>query len=310
MLTIGIPTYERREIVLGNVAALIEGGAAEQAEVLVIDDASSDGTRAALAELCAGTPVRVLGNEPNIGYAGNLLRLFAECRTPYLLVASDDDVVVVESLAPLKEMIEQRSPAFVSTRFRFGERLYRGRHSPSADDRVEPDQLFAASGHAPGLVYRVADCREVALPSLEQKLGEGSAAASVYPQVLILARLLLSGRDCLWWDHQVVEGGAEAPTGLGEDGSPYYHLAPRWRQLGDLLDFLDEERRSGADPAAAAAMTAKVQERAFWMLRSAISHERPDLLDPFDRRAARFYAIRWRWDRLRRRIAGRSRIRH
>lgn len=304
MLTIGIPTYNRREIVQRNVAALIEDGAAEQAEILVIDDASPDETYAALAELCEGTPVRVLGNESNLGYAGNLLRLFAECKTPYLLVASDDDVVVAESLAPLAQMLAERSPAFVSTQFWFGKRLYRGRHSPSGDDCIGPEQLFAASGHAPGLAYEVSECRELAVPVVGEKLRAGSAAASVYPQVLVLARLLLAGRPCLWWDRRVVEGGAEAPTGLREDGSPYHHLAPRWRQLGDLLDFLGEQLRSGADPIATAAMRAKVEERAFWTLRSAIERERPELLDPFDRRAARFYAGRWRWDRLRRRLTG------
>jgi glycosyltransferase involved in cell wall biosynthesis len=87
----------------------------EQAEVLVIDDASGDGTHAELARLCAGTAVRLLRNESNLGYAGNVLRLFEECRTPYLLVASDDDAVVTASLAPLARLLEERSPAFVST---------------------------------------------------------------------------------------------------------------------------------------------------------------------------------------------------
>jgi glycosyltransferase involved in cell wall biosynthesis len=298
MLTIGIPTFGRRETVCGRVADLIAAGVPEQAEVLVIDDASGDDTHAALTRLCAGTGVRLLRNESNLGYAGNVLRLFEECRTPYLLVASDDDAVVSESLAPLARLLEERSPAFVSTEFRFGEQVYRGRRGSGA---IEPAELLAASSHAPGLVYKVEECRE-AVADVGTRLAEGSAAAHVYPQVMILASLLLGGARCLWWERCTVEGeeGPGETTGIKDDrGSPYFHLAPRWEQIKDLLDFLDEAGK--ADPGAAGAMTDKVKEGLFWRLRSGIEQERPDLLKAFDRSAARFYAGRWRWDRLRRR---------
>jgi glycosyltransferase involved in cell wall biosynthesis len=301
VLTVGIPTFERREIVRRRVAGLIAAGGAEQAEILVIDDASGDGTLRALEEVCAGAGVRLLRNESNLGYAGNVLRLFEECRTPYLLVASDDDAVVAGCLAPLARLLEQRSPAFVSSEFRFGERLYRGRGRPGP---VEPAELLAASSHAPGLVYGVEQCRE-AVAELAARLAAGGAAAHVYPQVLILAHLLLAGRRCLWWDRCAVEGdeGPGEPTGIRDRaGSPYYHLAPRWEQVTDLLDFLAEERPAAADPAAADAMAAKVEEGLFWRLRSGIEHERPDLLAAFDRSAARFYSGRWRWDSLVRRL--------
>lgn len=304
MLTVGIPTFERREIVCRRVAGLIADGVPERAEVLVIDDASGDGTHEALESLCAGTGVRLLRNESNLGYAGNVLRLFEECRTPYLLVASDDDAVLGESLPPLERLLEERSPAFVSTEFRFGEQLYRGGHGAGP---IGPAELLAAASHAPGLVYRVEDCRE-ALAAVGTRLAAGSAAAHVYPQVMILASLLLGGRLCLWWDRCAVEGeeGPGEPTGIKDGGgAPYYDLAPRWQQVKDLLDFLAEES-PGADPEVAAKMTAKVEEGLFWRLRSGIEHERPDLLAAFDRSAARFYAGRWLWGSLLRRLRRRG----
>jgi glycosyltransferase involved in cell wall biosynthesis len=301
MLTVGIPTFNRREIVCRRVAGLIAEGALKQVEVVVIDDASPDGTHAALADLCANTPIRVLRNESNLGYAGNVLRLFGECHTPYLLVASDDDAVLVECLAPLARLLEERSPAFVSTEFRFGDRLYRGGHGAGP---IEPAELLAASSHAPGLVYGVEECRE-AVAEVGTRLASGSAAAHVYPQAMILAHLLLGGQRCLWWDRCAVEGaeGPGEPTGIRDAaGSPYYDLAPRWEQVKDLLDFLAERRPSATRPEAAAQMAAKVEEGLFWRLRAGIEHERPDLLAPFDRSAARFYAGRWRWDSLLRRL--------
>jgi hypothetical protein len=122
---------------------------------------------------------------------------------------------------------------------------------------------------------------------------------------MILARLLLGGQRCLWWDRCAVEGeeGPGEPTGIRDGGgAPYYRLAPRWEQVKDLLDFLAEAKRSTADPEAAATMAAKVEEGLFWRLRSGIERERPELLAAFDRSAARFYAGRWRLDSLRRRV--------
>jgi glycosyltransferase involved in cell wall biosynthesis len=299
MLTVGIPTFERREIVCRRIADLIAAGTPERVEVLVIDDASGDGTHAALERLCAGAGVRLLRNESNLGYAGNVLRLFEECRAPYLLVASDDDAVVSECLEPLARLLEERSPAFVSTEFRFGDQLYRGRRRTGP---IEPAELLAASSHAPGLVYGVEECRE-AVAAVGARLAGGSAAAHVYPQVMILAHLLLGRRRCLWWDRCAVEGeeGPREPTGIRDGGgAPYYDLAPRWQQVKDLLDFLAEERPSAADPEAAAQMTAKVEEGLFWRLRSGVERERPELLAAFDRSAARFYAGRWLRGRLRR----------
>ena len=306
MLTVGIPTFERREIVRRRVGDLIAAGVPERAEVLVIDDASRDGTHAELKRLCADTPVRLLRNGSNLGYAGNVLRLFEECRTPYLLVASDDDAVAADSLAPLKRLLAERAPAFVSTEFRLGDHLYRGGRG---NRPIEPAELLAASSHAPGLVYRVEDCRE-ALAEVGARLAGGGAAARVYPQAMVLACLLLAGKECLWWDRCAVEGeqGRGAPTGIRDGaGSPYYHLAPRWEQVKDLLDFLAEGRPSAADPAAARAMTARVEEGLFWRLRAGIEHERPELLAAFDRSAARFYAGRWRWEAIARRLRRRRR---
>jgi hypothetical protein len=208
---------------------------------------------------------------------------------------------VTASLAPLERLLEERSPAFVSTEFRLGERLYRGGRG---ERPIEPAELLAASSHAPGLVYRVEDCHE-AVTKVDAWLANGGTAANVYPQVMLLARLLLEGRRCLWWDRCAVEGdaGPGEPTGIRDAaGSPYYHLAQRWEQVKDLLDFLAEEERSAADPGAAAAMAAEVEAGLFWRLRSGIEHERPGLLAAFDRRAARFYAGRWRLNSLRRRV--------
>jgi hypothetical protein len=257
------------------------------AAVLVIDDGSTDGSFEALRNAATAPSVRVLRNEHNLGYAGNFVRLFEEAETDYLLVASDDDDIVLEELPALRAFLDSRRPAFVSTQFLIGGELYRGRNRVRP---VEPEELFFASSHAPGLVYRVAEVRPF-LGRLRAMIDRGDAAATVYPQVLTAAYLLLRGGG-VWWNRPLVVAGEQFETGITIDGETYTVPGQRWRQHLAFLEFFDEERKG--DVAGASAMAAAQQKLLFYLLRSAIKAERPDLVEAFDAGARRFCASRLR----------------
>jgi Glycosyl transferase family 2 len=298
-LTIGIPTFNRREVVSERVSGLIAAKAFERADILVVDDASPDDSYGALVTLCEGTPIRVLRNDGNLGYAGNFVRLFQECATPYLGVATDDDTVIPEQLAPLTELLEGQAPLFVSTQFYRSGRLYRGQR---VIREIRPKEFGVASAHAPGLVYQAPVCLKIAIPKLIERLALGSAAAHIYPQTIITCLLLVTGR-CLWWNRPIVAVGEEAPSGVRDpSGAPYWDLAPRWRQIQDLLSFLDDPELRCPDGHAREAMIQSLQDDLFRTIRGAIEIERPDLIASFDEGAHHFYARRLQrlWRHLRR----------
>jgi glycosyltransferase involved in cell wall biosynthesis len=290
-LTVGIPTYNRVRSVLVQARALAAAPLPEWLEVLIIDDASSDDTYGALVEVCEGSGIRVLRNQTNLGYGGNLLRLFEEATAPYLLVSADDDVLLLDQLAPLLELLERRSPALVSPQFLIGGELVRGQQ---LEGEIEPADCFAASAHAPGLVYRLSAAR-AGTDELRTLLTSSSDVARIYPQVVIASSLLLEGTG-LWWDHPVVAVGEQLASGLTDtSGQRYGTLGSRWRQAEGFVDLYTARVAASTDAdrqQRAAAMLSHERDRLFAFVRFGIESERPDLLDAFDAGARRFYGRR------------------
>lgn len=234
-LSLGVPTFNRRE----SVIRLIESVHGE-AQVLVVDDGSSDGTADALAGIAN---VKCMRHATNLGYAQALLHLFRECRSEYLLVVADDDVVDSQALHRLSRWLQETEPDFVSSQFilRNGY-LARGQGSSR---RIRPEEWRKAANDASGLVYKVASVRR-SLERVAAFICASEEAAVIYPQVLILAELIINRADCWWWNDAVVTEGDGLPTGLiSTTGASYASFEARLAQHDSFSRFL--QSREGAE---------------------------------------------------------------
>jgi hypothetical protein len=131
-----------------------------------------------------------LQNDENLGFRGNFYLLFHECSTDYLLVVSDEDLVMVERLDALVNFLWERKPSLVVPQYFLGDpplTPYRGCHKRIAD--VQPEEYFIASSHLPGLVFDLEKSRIVI-----QKLGAFLSLAGFrcYPQLPLVAGILVS----------------------------------------------------------------------------------------------------------------------
>lgn len=105
LVSIGIPTYQRA----ATLARALESALAQthpRLEVLISDNASSDGTEALCLAAAARDPrVSYLRQEHNQGPTANFNELFAACRGDYVMMLADDDWLdpeyVAECLAAL-----------------------------------------------------------------------------------------------------------------------------------------------------------------------------------------------------------------
>src|ERR1700760_3855281 len=86
-LSVVIPTYNRRDLVLRAVASVLDQPGADDVEVIVADDGSTDGTADAIAQRF-GSPVRV--NATVRGYA-------CAARNAGFAVSSGDFVCFLDS---------------------------------------------------------------------------------------------------------------------------------------------------------------------------------------------------------------------
>ena len=239
LLTIGIPTYGRpRE--LGRLLESIAGfGLQERVEVLVVDDHPEQ----AGADIAARSPLEVsyLANGQNLGYPRSLIRLVEACRTPYLMLMADDELLLRGGVIRLLAFLESERPDFVSPRWRRTSSLLpRYARKVRRTGPLDPREVLRAAGHAPGLVFAV----DGVLPHLQlltERLEQGCAIATTYPQVLLLCELLLAGGRALQLAQPVGLVGEARPSQLVDGaGRAYWSEASRRTQYEDVRTYLAE----------------------------------------------------------------------
>jgi GT2 family glycosyltransferase len=94
LIGIVIVTYNSEAVIGSCLDAALQSGA----EIVVVDNASSDGTRATVARYS----VRLLTNESNLGFAKAVNQGFALLNCPYILLLNPD-AVLSNSLEPLRK---------------------------------------------------------------------------------------------------------------------------------------------------------------------------------------------------------------
>ena len=115
LITIGIPTYNRREIIVKHINYLLKLNLPTFVNVLIIDNNSSDGSYDAVRLLVEGNNnFKLLKNKENVGMAKSFIRLFDEADSEYLVLTSDEDFVLMEQMITLKYFIANNRPSFIS----------------------------------------------------------------------------------------------------------------------------------------------------------------------------------------------------
>ncbi|MBI4094205.1 MAG: glycosyltransferase [Candidatus Liptonbacteria bacterium] len=105
-LTVIITAYNEADVLPRTFAHTTEAlaGVVEDCEIIILDDASKDGTRAVAEKLAAGNPrVRVVANEKNLNQGGCFKKSIALAAKEYHCLLPGDDMVSVPSLRSLFE---------------------------------------------------------------------------------------------------------------------------------------------------------------------------------------------------------------
>lgn len=105
-LTVVVPVYNEADALPGFLAELLPFAAALPAEVILVDDGSTDGTRDILAGV-AGEHVTVLRHKLNRGYGGALKSGVAASRTRYTITVDADGQHRPEDIRRLYDAIRR-----------------------------------------------------------------------------------------------------------------------------------------------------------------------------------------------------------
>lgn len=238
LITIGIMTYNRKEIITEHVNYLLKLNLPTFVNVLIIDNNSSDGSYDAVRLLVEGNNnFKLLKNKENVGMAKSFIRLFDEADSEYLVLTSDEDFVLMEQMITLKYFIANNRPSFISPQIFINtkDRLYRGREDISLVDISEAGE---ASGYISGTVYKISECRDV-LKSVDEVI-HTNEYAYLYPQVLLTTLLLARGVG-YFYNKPLTEKRYEAfsnITTLNNSGK-YWDYGMRRIQYIGYLSFLE-----------------------------------------------------------------------
>lgn len=105
-----IISYNTREMTLACVRSVFEQAQSKDFEVIVLDNASSDGSAEALASEFGGR-IRLIPSADNLGFAGGNNQAARSARGRYLLLLNPDTLVLEHALDRLLDFAEEHPDA-------------------------------------------------------------------------------------------------------------------------------------------------------------------------------------------------------
>lgn len=116
LLSICIPTYNRSHYFKKCVESIIsqDGFNTKDIEILISDNASPDNTEEIVKSFQDKFPnIRYIKNDTNLGAERNILNLLNNFKGEYFFLLTDDDILLPNSLAKLKQIIIHNSECSV-----------------------------------------------------------------------------------------------------------------------------------------------------------------------------------------------------
>lgn len=170
LLTIAIPTFNRAEYLGRGLAQLQREWTtveSELVEIVVSDNCSSDETETVVHKaMASGLPLRYVRNDRNLGWSGNFLQCVQLARGRYVLLLSDDDLIVDGALCTLLQLLGTGRYGVVCMRAYGFDRDFRDEHPGGVDvvrEFSDSNQFLVAIGASMTLISSCAFRRSAVL---------------------------------------------------------------------------------------------------------------------------------------------------
>ena len=146
-ISVVVLSHNRRADVLKNLEALCRRDEARKYEIVVVDNASSDGTAEALSPFQkVHRNVRVIANDENVGVARGR-NIGIQATSGDIVVCLDDDALLISDLVPTLDHLFARYPRTGIIAFRVKNSSSQKDENPHGDHEI-PVANFHGAGHA------------------------------------------------------------------------------------------------------------------------------------------------------------------
>lgn len=293
-LTIGIPTYNRRKAVVSNVRYMTEAKLPESVGVIIQDNCSDDGTyESLLAQTKGASNFRVVKNERNVGFQGNVYKLFEGCDTEYLMIMSDEDSVVLENLSEYLEFLRNELPALANPlkNTSLTSKMNLDSKVVKQEKKIECGQ-YHTFNILSGCTFNVSVAKEY-IEYLKSNF-EDNTFVFYYPHVAIASMVLRDGGKAIAFGRLLSDKKFQLDTQIvSTENEKFYFVSPRWNQIKGLYDFF-EELKNEEDVRSIKYLRLNIMQeagcmRAFELFRKGLAFEKPDLIPLFDDSARSYF---------------------
>ncbi len=112
-LTIAIPTYNRADCLKESLDSVLQQ-ITNDVEVIVCDNASTDSTKEVLTSYIESGKIQYYGSDENKGMDYNFLRCIQYAKGDYVLLFSDDDILLPGAVEKILSLIKHENPDYIN----------------------------------------------------------------------------------------------------------------------------------------------------------------------------------------------------
>lgn len=108
-ITVAVCTYNRAEYLSGSLQSILDQTYSDM-DIVVYDNASTDNTGSVVRAM-GDNRITYIRNEKNLGQHGNFNRALSECKTEYIMIFHDDDIMMPHLVKTELEIMDQNPGA-------------------------------------------------------------------------------------------------------------------------------------------------------------------------------------------------------
>lgn len=228
LLTIGIPTFNRKEIVKKNILNILSDNFLFDNDInlIVSDNNSTDDTFNTLLDIQKqykfSKKFKIIRNKKNLGFTKNIFRLFKATTTKFLLLTSDEDFIVKKNFYLLKNFLKQKKVTYACSQILINGVRMQGKNYI----RNLKTKEWNSGAHISGLVYDV----EAVNAIISKYYYLLTANHLYYPQNHIIAELMITHPySQYFFKYRLIQKKYDETTSISANEKyPYWTVPGRW----------------------------------------------------------------------------------
>ena len=299
-LTIGYATHNRKDYIVRRLNSLITRDLPNNVEVIIVDNASSDGTYETILNLSSKSNVKVYRNDENLGFSGNFVEILKKAKGDYVLWSSDEDEINIDGIYKLFSWIDNKKyDVIFLNHYRQTDQEILLPIRKNKTRMIKHTDLWECC-HLPGSIWN----RSVTLNNLDDWGDMKEVYPNIsryYPNLLLMIRLLPFLNSYFFNEYITYQKDYAKSQHITKLGYQYCHLIPRWLQHNELIDFIElcsHRSKDAEHKKYFHKMMISLNRNLYVYISSAILKERPDLYVYFSRSCSPFYFIIRNYKRL------------